>query len=60
MNDRASVVAVLGGEVVGFSDDDRSGHVDMLFVSPKHSRRGTAKTLLRSTRKMLSSQVDIR
>lgn len=43
---RASVVAVLGAEVVGFSDVDKHGYIDMLFVSPRYLRRGVARTLL--------------
>lgn len=46
MSDRASVVAVRGDEVVGFSDVDSDGYIDMLFVSPRHLRRGIARTLL--------------
>jgi putative acetyltransferase len=46
MSERASVVAVLGGEIVGFTDVDKSGYVDMLFVSPRHLRHGIARTLL--------------
>jgi len=41
MRERASVVAVHGAEVVGFSDVDHSGYIDMLFVSPKQLRRGS-------------------
>ncbi|MFS0712276.1 GNAT family N-acetyltransferase [Microbacterium sp. 2P01SA-2] len=46
MSGRASVVAVVGDEVVGFSDVDGDGYIDMLFVSPRHLRRGIARTLL--------------
>jgi putative acetyltransferase len=46
MSERRSVVAVQGGEVVGFSDVDQHGYIDMLFVSPRHLRRGVARTLL--------------
>lgn len=46
MRGRASVVAVVGDEVVGFSDVDGDGYIDMLFVSPRHLRRGIARTLL--------------
>ncbi|RPE78637.1 MULTISPECIES: GNAT family N-acetyltransferase [unclassified Frondihabitans] len=46
MRGRGSVVAVAGIEVVGFSDVDRDGHIDMLFVSPRYLRRGIARTLL--------------
>ena len=47
MSERASVVAIQGAEVVGFSDVNRHGYIDMLFVSPRHLRRGIARTLLR-------------
>lgn len=43
---RATVVAVVGGEVAGFSDVDAEGWIDMLFVSPEHGRRGVAAALL--------------
>lgn len=46
MSGRATVVAVAGEEVVGFSDVDGDGYIDMLFVSPRHLRRGVARTLL--------------
>jgi putative acetyltransferase len=46
MIERRSVVAVQGGEVVGFSDVDQQGYIDMLYVSPRHLRRVIARTLL--------------
>jgi putative acetyltransferase len=46
MSERASVVAIQSAEVVGFSDVDQRGYIDMLFVSPRHLRRGIARTLL--------------
>lgn len=46
MSERSSVLAIQGTEVVGFSDVDRRGYIDMLFVSPRHLRRGIARTLL--------------
>ncbi|WP_241983613.1 MULTISPECIES: GNAT family N-acetyltransferase [unclassified Cryobacterium] len=46
MSERGTVVAIQGTEVVGFSDVDQSGYIDMLFVSPRHLRRGIARTLL--------------
>jgi putative acetyltransferase len=42
---RPTVVADLDG-VVGFSDVDDSGYIDMLFVDPDFTRRGVASTLL--------------
>ena len=39
-------VAVVGGNVVGFSDVSTSGHINMLFVSPRYGRRGVGRTLL--------------
>jgi putative acetyltransferase len=41
-----TVVAVLDGGVVGFSDLDESGYVDMLFVHPSAGRRGVGAALL--------------
>lgn len=39
-------VAVVGDRVVGFTDVDDSGHIDMLFVDPDFGRRGIASALL--------------
>jgi putative acetyltransferase len=41
-------VAVINGVVVGFSDIDDSGYIDMLFVHPEHGRQGIATALLGS------------
>lgn len=43
---RNAFVAEVGGEVVGFSDVDRAGYIDMMFVSPGYQRRGIACSLL--------------
>lgn len=42
----ATIVALVGDEVVGFSDLDSQGYIDMLFVSPEFGRRGVASRLL--------------
>ena len=41
-------VAVLDGRVVGFSDVDDAGYIDMLFVHPEYGGRGVATALLES------------
>jgi putative acetyltransferase len=41
-----TLVAELGGEVVGFTDLQSDGLVDMLFVHPGAGGRGVARTLL--------------
>ena len=41
-----TVVAVVDGEVAGFTDLRDDGYVDMLFVSPDHGRRGLGARLL--------------
>ena len=46
MQGRNSYVALLDKQVVGFSDVSCEGYIDMMFVSPRHSRRGVASTLL--------------
>ncbi|MGB3687658.1 MAG: GNAT family N-acetyltransferase [Ornithinimicrobium sp.] len=46
MTIRDSYVAVLEDEIVGFSDVNADGYIDMLFVSPRHTRRGIARSLL--------------
>jgi len=46
--ERDSFVAVLSGqeEIVGFTDVDADGYIDMLYTSPRYSRRGVARSLL--------------
>lgn len=46
MSARNSFVAVVDGEIAGFSDVSSDGYIDMLFVSPQHSRQGVASALL--------------
>ncbi len=46
MRARNSIVATIGGELAGFSDVSSDGYVDMMFVSPRHQRRGVAHQLL--------------
>lgn len=41
----ATRVAEIDGRVVGFTDLDGAGHVDMLFVHPSFGRRGIASAL---------------
>jgi DeoR/GlpR family transcriptional regulator of sugar metabolism/GNAT superfamily N-acetyltransferase len=48
-------VAVLGGVVVGFTDIDRSGYIDMMFVDPSAGRRGVARALLRHVRSIATA-----
>lgn len=43
---RNSIVATIGGELAGFSDVSPDGYVDMMFVSPRHQRRGIAGQLI--------------
>ncbi|TFB76711.1 GNAT family N-acetyltransferase [Cryobacterium glaciale] len=42
----ATVVATNGVQVVGFTDLDDRGYIDMLFVDPDFGRRGVASALL--------------
>ena len=46
MQGRNSYVALLNKQIVGFSDVNSDGHIDMMFVSPRHSRLGVASALL--------------
>ena len=46
MQARDSYVAILDKQIVGFSDVNSGGHIDMMFVSPRHLRRGVASALL--------------
>ncbi|MGO4586738.1 GNAT family N-acetyltransferase [Arthrobacter sp. 2RAF6] len=48
MHDRDSYVAIIDGEIAGFSDVSTEGYIHMMFVSPRHSRRGIATALLNS------------
>lgn len=43
---RNSFVAVVDGELVGFSDVAGDGYIDMLFVAPAFGGRGVARFLL--------------
>lgn len=46
MHKRNSFVATVNGEVVGFSDVDEHGYIDMMFVAPEYQRQGVARALL--------------
>lgn len=46
MSRRNSYVAVIEGAIAGFSDVSADGHVEMMFVSPQHARRGVGRKLL--------------
>ena len=43
---RPTYVAEAGGQIVGFSDLEPDGHIDMLFVHADHQGRGVAHALL--------------
>lgn len=42
----STVVAVSGDRVVGFTDLDEDGYIDMLFVDPEFGRQGVASSLM--------------
>jgi putative acetyltransferase len=42
-------VAIIDGRVVGFTDLDDDGYVDMLFVDPDFGRQGVATSMLAAT-----------
>ena len=44
---RPTWVAILDGRIVGFSDLEADGHLDMMFVHPDTQRIGVASMLLR-------------
>jgi putative acetyltransferase len=44
---RPTWVAEIEGRIVGFSDLEPDGHVDMLYVHPEFQRRGVARALLK-------------
>lgn len=43
---RPTYVATLGSAIIGFSDLEPDGHIDMLFVHAEHQGRGVAGALL--------------
>ena len=43
---RPTFVAEVDGEIIGFSDLENDGHLDMMFVAPHQQRRGVSKALL--------------
>jgi putative acetyltransferase len=43
---RPTWVAMLGEKVIGFSDLEAEGHLDMMFVHPEHQTMGVASLLL--------------
>jgi putative acetyltransferase len=43
---RFAYVAAEGGRIVGFTDMTRDGHLDRLFVSADHQRRGIGRRLV--------------
>ena len=46
MQRRNSYVAIVDGGLAGFSDLGPEGYIDMLFVAPRHQRRGVARQLI--------------
>lgn len=46
MHARNSYVAIVDGEPAGFSDVDRLGYIDMMFVDPRFLGLGVARQLL--------------
>lgn len=44
--ERGTVVADLDGRVVGFTDVDATGYVDMMYVDPAAGRAGVGRALL--------------
>ena len=46
MQGRNSYVAIVDGALAGFSDVGPEGYIDMLFVAPRHQRRGVARQLV--------------
>jgi putative acetyltransferase len=53
---RSTGVAVDGGELVGVSDVDAAGWIDMMFVAPDHGRRGVATALLAHVESLARAQ----
>jgi len=53
---RPTWVAVNGARVVGFSDLEANGHLDMMFVHPDYQGMGVARTLLRQVETAAQAQ----
>lgn len=51
----ATLLACEGETVAGFIAYHRSGHIDMLFATPAHARRGVATALFRAAREDIGS-----
>jgi tRNA1(Val) A37 N6-methylase TrmN6/GNAT superfamily N-acetyltransferase len=49
-------VAEIGGVLAGFTDLEPDGHIDMLYVSADHQRRGVASVLYRAVEQMARGQ----
>jgi putative acetyltransferase len=45
---RTTLIAVIGEDVVGFTDLEPEGHLDMMYVHAAHQRRGVATALLKT------------
>jgi len=46
LGSRPTFVAETGGEIVGFSDLEPDGHIDMLFIHADHQGQGVARALM--------------
>ena len=44
--ERGTFMAVLDGDIAGFSDVNADGYIHMLFVAPRFGRRGVASSLV--------------
>jgi putative acetyltransferase len=53
---RPTLVAMIGEEVAGFSDLEPDGHIDMMFVHPRHEGRGAAGALIREIERRARAQ----
>jgi putative acetyltransferase len=53
---KSTWVADYEHRVAGFSDIERDGHIDMLYVHPDFQRRGVARALLAHTEKYARSR----
>jgi putative acetyltransferase len=53
---RPTLVAMIGEEIAGFSDLEPDGHIDMMFVHPRHAGRGAAGALMREIERRARAQ----
>lgn len=55
LNNVQTLVAEENGELLGFVSYEADGHIDLLFTSPKHARKGVATALYQEVESVLTN-----